>query len=325
VLQIYEPNKNNVIAFDIGGNENFPDAAIWIDLLSPSPDEVHFIEAQLEIELPTHDEIKEIEASSRLFTENGVFYMNATVLSRADSEHPESTAIGFILAAGKLVTVRYADPLPFRSFKAILERKAYSCATGEAVFAGLVEAIVERLADILERVGAELDKLSGDVFLTTSDGRKVGNRNFQDILVRVGRSGNLTSKTRESLVSIGRIAAFVTQKPEVKGARAFRLRLKTISRDVISLGDYASFLSSKVNFLLDATLGMINIEQNTIIKIFSIAAVVFLPPTLIASMYGMNFNFMPELQWHFGYPFAIFMMVSSAILPFLYFKFKGWL
>jgi magnesium transporter len=150
-------------------------------------------------------------------------------------------------------------------------------------------------------------------------------RDFQKILSRLGRAGDLASKVRESLVSLGRLLAFAIQGTQARGRKTGSARLKTIGRDVASLSDYAAFLNNKVGFLLDATLGMINIEQNAIIKIFSVAAVVFLPPTLIASIYGMNFAHMPELGWPLGYPLALALMVVSAILPYLYFKRRGWL
>lgn len=325
MLQIYAPSIQKAAIIDIHADQSMPMDTVWIDLLNPSLDEVRFVEGHLDIEVPSHEEMKEIEPSSRLYSEKGAFYLNATVLHNADSDHPDSAAIGFILSRGKLITVRYTEPTPFRNFLNMVERKPDACTTGEAAFTGLIEAIIDRLADLLEHVAIEMDYLSKDIFSPTAAGGRVTGRDFQGILVRVGRSGNLTSKTRESLVSIGRIVTFVYQGSAVKTGKAFRLRLKTISRDVISLGDYANFLSTKVNFLLDATLGMINIEQNAIIKIFSIAAVVFLPPTLIASIYGMNFHLMPELDWPFGYPMAIGAMIGSAILPFWYFKRKGWL
>jgi magnesium transporter len=134
---------------------------------------------------------------------------------------------------------------------------------------------------------------------------------------------------RESLVSIGRMGAYMSAvldaMKQAKEMKDHRARLKILQRDIASLTDHSSFLSSKINFLLDAVLGLINIEQAGIIKIFSVAAVVFLPPTLVASIYGMNFRVMPELEWTYGYPFAIGLMVLSALLPWLYFKRKGWL
>ena len=152
---------------------------------------------------------------------------------------------------------------------------------------------------------------------------------LQQLIENIGEEGDFTSKMRESLVSIGRVVAFmqaiIDQMRDTKAMKENRARIKILQRDIVSLTDHASFLNGKISFLLDAVLGLISIEQNGIIKIFSVAAVVFLPPTLVASIYGMNFDIMPELNWTYGYPFALGLMVLSAILPFLYFKRKGWL
>ena len=188
-----------------------------------------------------------------------------------------------------------------------------------------LDALIDRVADVLERIGLEVDGISHEVFEHPATPRQTGD--FQSILRALGRRGDLTSKVRESLVGIGRLLMFFGQASEAnaKTAKDLRARLRTMSRDVRSLTEHASFLSAKINFLLDATLGMINIEQNAIIKIFSVVAVVFLPPTLIASIYGMNFDFMPELDWAIGYPLALALMLGSAIAPYIYFKRRGWL
>ena len=192
------------------------------------------------------------------------------------------------------------------------------------VLLGLLEAVVDRAADILERIGADVDAISREVFQQGTDAKR--STDFQSVLSKVGRKGDLCSKARESLVSIGRIATFLMQVAmDNNWAPEIRARFKTLGRDVHSLTDHASFLASKIAFLMEATLGMIGIEQNAIIKIFSVAAVVFLPPTLIASIYGMNFEHMPELEWSLGYPWALGLMLVSAFLPYWYFKRKGWL
>jgi magnesium transporter len=194
--------------------------------------------------------------------------------------------------------------------------------------------VVDRGADHLERVGAIVEETSKQVFDTTFVDRKRGRprkkpKNLEELLNKVGEEGDFNSKMRESLVSIGRMVAYmqaiIDQLRQSKDMKETRQRVKILQRDIISLTDHATFLSGKIGFLLDAVLGMISIEQNGIIKIFSVAAVVFLPPTLVASIYGMNFDYMPELKWLGGYPWALFLMVLSALLPFWYFKRKGWL
>jgi magnesium transporter len=205
--------------------------------------------------------------------------------------------------------------------------------SGWGVLISLLEAVVDRAADHLERVGTIVDDTSRQIFNTDrrSSSRRVRKKapNLQELLEKIGEEGDFNSKMRESLVSIGRLAAFMSAILEpLKQTRAMkdhRARIKILQRDIISLTDHASFLSGKISFLLDAVLGMISIEQNGIIKIFSVAAVVFLPPTLVASIYGMNFKIIPELDWAMGYPFALALMIVSAVLPYIYFKRKGWL
>ena len=305
-----------------------PPDALWIDLIDPAQEQEQLVESTLGIDVPTREEMKEIEASNRLYEENGVLYMTITIVTRLDSDLPESSQITFILAKDRLITNRYSDPLPFQRFIAYAERHPGVCSSAAALLAGLIEAIVNRMADVLERVGADLDQLSSEVFSPPRKRRRSAKsvaRDSRTILSRVGQNGDLTSKARESLVSLNRLLTFVQQSAAVSLANDVRARFRTLGRDVLALSDHASFLGNKATFLLEATLGMLNIEQNNIIKIFSVAAVVFLPPTLIASIYGMNFHVMPELDWLFGYPFAIALMVVSAILPYLYFKRRGWL
>ncbi|RVD69015.1 magnesium transporter, partial [Mesorhizobium sp. M4A.F.Ca.ET.029.04.2.1] len=224
------------------------------------------------------------------------------------------------------VTVRYHEPKAFKTFPLRAEKVATGCTSGDTILIGLLEAIVDRLADILERAGRDVEAISRDIFEARSTKVSKRNRDFQELLKAIGRKEDIASPIRDSLISLQRLAGFLAHvATQTKMSKDIRARVKTLSRDVLSLADHATFLSQKISFLLDATLGMISIEQNAIIKIFSVAAVIFLPPTLVASIYGMNFNVIPELKWEFGYPFAIAMMVISAILPFWYFRRRGWL
>lgn len=297
--------------------ETLPENAIWIDLFMPQPQEEQVLEAALHIDIPTREEMREIEVSSRLYQENGGVYLTASVVNRADTDAPELDPITFILVGHRLITIRYSDPAPFQVYVAQAKRTS-GCVSGEAVLAELLDAIVDRIADILERVQHDLNELSQVIFSR-------GKVDFGEALRKIGLAQGLTSRTRESLVSINRLLLFMGRMGEAKPNKVLGRSFKTLSRDVISLSDHASFLTNNISFLLNATLGKINIEQTGIIKIFSVAAVVFLPPTLIASIYGMNFEFMPELGWRFGYPMALVAMVFSAILPYQYFKYRGWL
>jgi len=326
MLSLYVPSPAGLQRLD-PAPEGVPESLLWADLVEPTLAEEKEVERFVGIEVPTREEMKEIEASNRLYEEDGALYMTLTVVTKIDTERPETAAITFILAKDRLITLRYVDPLPFRKYISYAERHASTCGSSLVVFAGLLESIVERIADVLERVGADLDDASANVFAPPAAKQKANrvNRDLRAMMERIGRDGDLLSKARESLVSLTRLLAFVQQSGAIQLAPDVRNRFRNLARDAMALSDHASFVSNKISFLLEATLGLINIEQNAIIKIFSVAAVVFLPPTLIASIYGMNFEHMPELSWQAGYPWALGLMVVSAILPYLYFKRRGWL
>ena len=301
----------------------FPDEFLWADLFEPTVEEEKAVESLLTVDVPTRDEMKEIETSNRLYEEGNAVYMTATVGSRLDSEMPESSAITFILANDRLITNRYADPTPVKRFMQYVERSPAACTSSATLLAGLLESFVERIADLLERVQGELDTVSHTIF-----GRGQGqpsSADLQAMIRKIGANGDLVSKARESLVSFQRLLMYVQQATSVTLSQDQRGRYKSTLRDVQSLSDHAGFLANKIQFLLDAVLGLINLEQNNIIKIFSVAAVMFLPPTLVASVYGMNFHRMPELDKAWGYPFALVLMVVSAVVPYLYFRRRGWL
>jgi magnesium transporter len=302
----------------------FPDEFLWADLYDPTPEEEKAVESLLTVDVPTRDEMREIEQSSRLYDEAGAIYMTATVGSQLDTAKPQSSAITFILTNGRMITNRYVDPTPVRRFMQHVERSPAACTSSTTLFAGLLQAFVERIADLLERVQTELDAVSFAIF--PRDGESSPSSADLHLLIRqIGANGDLVSKARESLVSFQRILMYVQQSTNIALSQDQRGRFKSTLLDVQSLSDHATFLGSKIQFLLDAVLGLINLEQNNIIKIFSVAAVMFLPPTLVASIYGMNFHHMPELDKPWGYPVALLAMVASALLPYIYFRRKGWL
>jgi len=322
------PHNVNVTATEQGP---LPDGVSpWLDLLNPTPEEDRFVEAAIGVSIPTREEMQEIEVSSRLYNENGAEFMTMTAVTQLDTDEPVLTPITFVLKGATLVTVRYAEPRPFLMFALRVQRaNAITCNTGEQVMLSLMEALIDRIADALERVGSKIDIISREVFRHSEhdNGKASRTRDFQRVIVEIGREGDLVSMVRESLLSMNRVMTYHTavtddNKRAIKEART---RVRTLQRDITSLTDHSAYLSTKINFLLDATLGLINLEQNQIIKIFSIAAVALMPPTLIASIYGMNFKAMPELQWEFGYPMAIGLMIVAAILPVIYFRRQGWL
>ncbi|MFL0692201.1 MAG: magnesium transporter CorA family protein [Agrobacterium tumefaciens] len=304
---------------------NFPDDIIWIDLIKPSRDEEHFVESRIGIPLPTPDELKDIEPSSRLYVEHDAIYMTASLLYRADSSYPLLTDVAFILHRGRLITIRYAEPKAFELFSASLLRLNGQCDTGAKLLGHLLETIVDRTAEILETLAARLDALSITVFVNRKAAKRRPPRFLEDKLLDIASHHQLVAKVRDSLVSLSRLVLFLQSQPAVRREEEAAELCGLVVRDLQSLGEHAAFVANNITFMLDASLGLINVEQNAIIKIFSIASVVFLPPTLVASIYGMNFQFMPELGWNFGYPMALFAMLLSAIIPFLFFRWKGWL
>ena len=323
MLNCFVPGNQGLDRLDPPPAE-IPAECVWVDLLEPTLSEERAVERLLAIEVPSREEMREIETSNRLYEENGTLYMTATVVTKIDTDRPESAAVTFILSHNRLITNRYVDPLPFRRFIAYAERHPAAATTAPGILAGLLESIIERTADVLERVGVGLDDLSASVFAPETKAQSQA-RNLRGVMERIGRDGDLTSKARESLVTLARQLTFIQQSTAVQMPNEQRARFRSMSRDVLALADHASFVANKSSFMLQATLGLINIEQNNIIKIFSVAAAVFLPPTLIASIYGMNFHIMPELDWAFGYPLALGLILVSAVLPYLFFRRRGWL
>ncbi|MBV1696155.1 MAG: magnesium transporter CorA family protein [Hyphomicrobiales bacterium] len=334
-------NSDGLLVRRDDGTTDIRAQTVWIDLFRPTKEEDAFVEKSLGITIPTKDEMSEIEASSRLYTENGAHYMTAVVLHLKDlmpgeapgaprpsnlfvADVPVSTPVTFILAQGRVVTVRYEEPRAIAIFQQRNQKGDVPCASGAGVFVGLIESIIDREADRVERIQSEVDKLSQSIF-NMKDGQWSRGRRFDIVVKQIGREGELTSRSRESLQSIDRLLTYAAHVMKERGDdKHLRARIRTASRDVESLNQQVGYHTTKVNFLLDATLGMINIEQNAIIKLFSVVSVALMPPTLIASIYGMNFKLMPELSWEYGYPFAIFLMILSAIIPFWWFKRKGW-
>ena len=299
-------------------------SATWVDLLNPSKDEEAALERWLGIAVPTREEMEEIEASSRLYYEEGAAFMTATLPSRADTDNLLMAPVTFVLTASKLVTIRYHEPRVFHTFPQRAEKVNLGCTDHETVLVALLEAAVDRIADILERAQRDVDAISRGIFQNNDQAGRA-RQDLTTVLRQIGRKGDLSSNIRDSLGSLLRLSSFFSQMTAGRKNDQIRSRIRTLARDIQSLNDHVAFLSQKITFLLDATLGMINIEQSNIIKIFSVAAGVFLPPTLIASIYGMNFTHMPEFAWRLGYPFALLLMLLSAVVPFWFFKRRGWL
>ena len=317
MLTAYADNSDHLRPTDIAQ----ADTALWIDLLRPTPDEIALVEA-LGVEVPSLDEMEEIELSNRIYHEGNTDYMTVVV--------PGETAVGlraampvtFILTEKRLITVRHHDPQPFATFPDRAGRALLGCQTPDHLFIGLVEEIVGRLADLLEGSQQQLEHFSAGVFGVGESSRL----DLQMTLQAIGREAGIMSKVRLGLMSVGRVLAFYSARlEEHDDAERLRAAVKALLRDIQSVEVHAVFLSGRVGLALDATLGMINLQQNATVRILSVMAALFLPPTLIASIYGMNFTLMPELDEAWGYPMSLGLMAASAVATFVLLKWKKWL
>ena len=319
MLLILKRDAASLETVKLGPGWRLPEDAVWIDLLDPTRDEEVAVEAAVGLDLPTRDEMAEIEVSSRLYQDDGATFMTATLLCGKDVAEPFPGPVTFILTGERLVTIRYVEPRAFQAFVAQAERQPELRRSGLDIFLGLLEVIVDRTADLLEQVSAEVDGTSGAIF------KQAQNSDFKPILNRLAHSQATNGKARESLVSLARLISFAMLADQTEKNREAREQLRSLQRDVQSLTEHSSYVSGNLTFMLDAALGLINIEQNEITKIFSIAAVVLLPPTMFATIWGMNFKDMPELSWRFGYPMAWVVIIVSAAVPYWWVKRKGWL
>jgi magnesium transporter len=307
--------------------DKIPDDATWIDLEEPTNEEEALVERCIMVDVPTQDEMAEIEPSSRLYESNNAQYMTISVLYGVNDGVPSTTPISFVLSNNRLVTIRYATPKPVRAFMDHARRERALVQDAPTVMVRLLDAIIDRLADELENAAAEIERISSHIFQREIDDRRIPAARLTALLTRIGRAQTLLTKIRYSAVSTSRMLNFLggSNRLHDPANEEFRHHIVSLTTDVTSLSEHASFLSDNVTFLLDASLGLISIEQNAAMKLFSWAAIIFLPPTLIAGIFGMNFHHMPELDWVWGYPASLTLMLASAVLPYLYFKRRGWI
>lgn len=305
-----------------------PDSATWVDLEQPTFEEEELVERCLGLDVPTRAELIEIEPSSRFYEKDGAIYVTISTLYGVVDGEPSATPIGFVLSGNRLVTIRYATPKPLRTFMQHVRREPELARDAPTVLARLIDSIIERLADELEVAGEEIDDISNHIFrrrLHAGRRQRIPTGQLEALLTRIGLAQALLSRIGETAVSSTRAVGFLAATERVRSDEGLRERIHSLGADVASLSDHSAFLASNLSFLLQASLGLVNVEQNAIIKIFSVAAVIFLPPTLVGTVYGMNFDRMPELDWLYGYPFALALMILSAIVPYWFFKRRGWL
>jgi len=298
------------------------DRVIWIDLARAGPADLARVSGRLGIDLPTREDQEEIEQSSRLYFEDGVPVMTVLLPALSDTGDMIVGPVSFLLFPDRLVTLRSHDPKPFASFPPNAAQTGQGCASPETVLHGLLEEIIDRLADITEQTGRDIDTVSRHVFATD----RLTTEDYRAALRAIGHNERKVMHLRECLTTLDRMLGFLMPVLDArKSTKGLRMLLKGQYRDVRTISEQTVYLQQKTAFLLDAALGLIGIDQNAIIKIFSVAAVAFLPPTLVASIYGMNFAHMPELAWYYGYPLGLGLMLTSALLPLWYFRRRGWL
>jgi magnesium transporter len=302
--------------------------AVWIDVIEPTDDERREIERHVGLYVSSAAELQEIEHSSRLSTEEGALYLSMPLVQHADRRGIRSTPLGFVLTRERLLTVRYSAS---RSFDLVHERALRfdeSHQSGTHIFVTLLEVVVDRLADELEQIRDDLDKISRQIFqedLSSGRAPRQDEKALRSVLRAVGTSGDLVSRIRDSLLGVARIVPYTAQMAAEFLPGDAKARLETVRDDVGSLNGYEEHLTEKIQFLLDATLGFINIAQNTIMKVFTVFSVAGIPPVLVAGIYGMNFKGMPELGWAWGYPYGLALIALTTIAPLAAFKWRGWL
>jgi magnesium transporter len=303
-----------------------PADALWIDLFNPTDDEIKAVANALSISIPDRDSLEEIESSSRLQFEDGIIQLSVPVSAHGEDEGP--TPIGFLLTGKFLVTVRYTEMNAFNAAAHQCSKTHDPLTTSDAVFTTIVEGMVDYGADMLEQIATDLNGLSKDVFRRYGRERQRNvqrvNRRMRETLVAIGLAGEKLSQIRDSILGLQRAVPYVLDKGKGWIGQECAARLKTTVADSQSLADFEVHLTDKVQFLLDAVLGFINTEQNDIFKVLTIASVVGIPPTFLASMWGMNFDTIAEYHWHYGYAFALTMIGVSVILPIVWFKWRGW-
>lgn len=297
---------------------------IWIDIFDPTPEEEKLVEKYLKINVPTHCEIAPIELSSHHYQKKDGIYATAAIIT----DDQEMQTVTFIFTEDKFITLRYANFCSFERFLTYVKTNRHDTLTNIGMFTSLIESIIDQINNSLEEIGHSIKNISSTVFKTKNYSKKKKNQtklHFKDIINQIGINGDFISNSHESLISIYCALTFISESKQFKFSSQDLEKIHSLMNDISPFKDRASFLSDKINFLLDVCLGMISIEQNKIIKTVSIAALIFFPPTIVASIYGMNFDIMPELKWELGYPFALLLILLSGILPYLYFKRKDWI
>ncbi|UCQ27603.1 magnesium/cobalt transporter CorA [Edwardsiella tarda] len=292
-------------------------ASLWVDLVEPEEDERQRVQRELGQSLATRPELDDIEASARFFEDEDGLHIHSFFYYEDAEDHAGNSTVAFTIREGRLFTLRERELPAFRLYRMRARNQTLVDGNAYELLLDLFETKIEQLADEIENIYSDLEKLSR-VIMEGQQGDE-----YDDALSTLAELEDIGWKVRLCLMDTQRALNFLVRKARLPASQLEQAR--EVLRDIESLLPHNESLFQKVNFLMQAAMGFINIEQNRIIKIFSVVSVVFLPPTLVASSYGMNFEFMPELKWSFGYPGAILLMILAGLAPYLYFKRKKWL
>lgn len=319
MLFAYHPHTNGLQRMPPGHDLV---AALWIDLYRPLPEQLASVEA-LGQSIPTLADMEEIEISNRLYREGDADYMTVVLPGMSETKTPTSGPVCFILSPQRLITVRHHAPRPFETYPDRADKSGVGCARPDQIFLGLIEEIIGRQADLLESIGRALDDVAQSIYHAPPTHMQA-NR-LQSSLAQIGIQGDMLGRVRLALLTMERAVSFFGQTQQKEKGVDLRPLVKGLLRDIQALAVHADYIGQRLALTSDATLGMINLAQNVTVRIVSVVAALFLPPTLIASLYGMNFAHMPELDWRFGYPMALGLMLASAVGTYYFFKWKRWL
>jgi magnesium transporter len=328
MLTFYSSSLHTSVQVELGGSSP-PADIVWVDILRGTPEEIDAVEKSTQLSIPTLASLSEIEHSSRMRREGAAIILSLP-LPKAGTKGQTLAPVGFVLTQDLLVTIRFGAEATFDDFAEGFKTGRPADATAPSIMIGLFEVITDTLADRLEEIGDALDLLAGKIFGRDDAGTagrpspKLKNVTLREMMREAGFTGQRLGKLRASLLTAGRIVPYIDSEAQAWFKDGTQSRIKTLRADIASLNEYETHLAEKVQFLLDAALGLINMDQNEAFKVLTIASVVGIPPTLVASMYGMNFHNMPELSWAWGYPYGLALIVLSAAIPLIFFKVKGW-
>jgi magnesium transporter len=299
------------------GDDLSRESPVWIDMVTATSEEIGWVEGNYDLRLPRPAHLRDIEASARFYEHEGDLHLRSDFLSGKES-HSHSVAVAFVLSGETLISVHEEDLPIFRLLRMRLHSESGAIVDARDVLVDLYGMDIEFSADTLEEVYADLGSVSQSVLSSPLSDREVG-----AAMAEIAHAEHVNGRIRRNVMDTQRALSFLIRGKKLSLVQVEEVR--QILQDIESLDGHTAFLFDKINFLMDANIGFININQNRIVRLFSVVSVALLPPTLIASIYGMNFRFMPELEWKLGYPFALFLMLLTVTIPFWFFYRKGWL